>query len=108
MRRYAAASGGRRLCAAWDRGIAAAQSVAERDSHHLQGSSSFVNLPDLQHFRAALCAPRADNRMNPSATQAEYIQSAAERIRFTLVLPLRRMIFYYHNDFHNRVLLPGR
>ena len=36
-----------------------------------QGSTSFVNFPDLQHFRAAFWAPRADNRMNPSAAQAE-------------------------------------
>jgi len=74
----------------------------------VRGLEGVANLPDLQHFRAALCAPRADNRMNPSAAQAEYIQSAAERIRFTLVLPLGLMIFYYHNGVHNKVLLPGR
>ena len=45
--------------------------------------------------------------MNPSAAQAEYIQGAAERIRFTLVLPLGRVIDH-HNGVHNKVLLPGR
>ena len=72
------------------------------------GSTSFVNLPDLQHLRATFWAPRADNRMNPSTAQAEYIQGAAERIRFTLVLPLGRVIFDHHNGVHNKVLLPGR
>src|SRR6266550_2813057 len=64
-------------------------------SRHLQGSTSFVNLPNLQHLRAAFWAPRADNRMNASSAQAEYIQGAPERIRFTLVLLVSRVILDY-------------
>jgi hypothetical protein len=74
----------------------------------LQGDTSFVNFTNLQHFRAAFWAPRADNRMNTSATQAGYVQGAAKGIGFSLVLPLSRVIFDNHNAIHGKVLLPGR
>ena len=53
-------------------------------------------------------SPRADNRMNPSAAQVEYIQGAAERIGLTLVLLKGRVIFDHHDGVHSKVLLPGR
>ena len=58
------------------------------------------NFVDLDHLRPALRAPSANNRMNASAAQAEYIQGAAEQIGFTLATPLDRVIFDHHDGVH--------
>jgi hypothetical protein len=67
-----------------------------------------TNFLDLHHLCAVFRAPRADNRMNASAAQAGYIKLAPEWIGFTLMTPLRRVIFDHHNSVHDKVLLPGR
>jgi hypothetical protein len=73
-----------------------------------QSEHQLTNFLDLDHLRAAFWAPRADNRMNASAAQAEYIQRAPEWIGFTLMTLLRRVIFDHHNSVHDKMLLPGR
>jgi hypothetical protein len=86
----------------------AARNWLQRYQLGLRPEHQLANFLDLDHLRAAFRAPRADNRMNASAAQGDYIQRAPEWIEFTLLTQLGRMIFDHHNDVHAKVLLPGR
>jgi hypothetical protein len=77
-----------------------------------QNVLSRFNFSQLDDLRSAFGAPSAKNGMNGSAAQAEYVQRAAEWIRFTFLTPLGGVIFDHNDDVHTRIfhelVLPGR
>jgi hypothetical protein len=69
------------------------------------GSQANLNLAyylELDHLRTTFRAPRADNRMDTSPTQAGYIKRAAEWIRFRVVTQFGRVIFNHHYSVHDK------
>jgi hypothetical protein len=65
-------------------------------------NSHLTNFLELDHLRTAFRAPRADNRMDASTTQAAYVKRAAEWIRFRVVTQLPGVIFNHYDDVHEK------
>jgi hypothetical protein len=59
--------------------------------------------PDFHHFRAALRAPSAGNRVNEIAAQATDFQRAGECVWLAFLTLFRCLIFEDHNHVHGRV-----
>jgi hypothetical protein len=60
-------------------------------------------IPELDHFRATLRAPGAENGMNEITAQAPHVQPAGERIRRLLIALLVGLILDNHDDVQGKI-----